>query len=52
MKLALAFSTGFILGGLLLTYNHPYNRCLDKGFTDPTDIGECIWLLQNQSALR
>jgi len=32
---------------------HPYERCtVDKGFTNPEDIGECIWLLENQPALR
>ena len=32
---------------------HPYERCtVEKGFTNPEDIGECIWLLENQESLR
>ena len=55
MKLAftIAFLAGFVLGGLMVTLTNPYNRCtVEKGFTDPSDIGECIWLLENQKALR
>lgn len=39
----------FIDGGI---YSHPYDRCISKGFVNPEDIGECIWLLENQPALR
>jgi len=32
---------------------HPYERCtVEKGFTKAEDIGECIWLLNNQESLR
>ena len=42
----------FIAGWAWAMYSHPYEQCTRKGFTDPSDIGECIWLLQNQPALR
>ena len=49
IPIAIAFIVGLILGSA----SHPYERCtVGKGFTDPVDIGECIWLLQNQSSLR
>jgi len=41
----------FITGWAVAMYWHPYERCLRKGFTNPEDIGECIWLLENQPAL-
>ena len=47
--IAIAFVVGLALGSA----SHPYERCtVGKGFTNPEDIGECIWLLQNQPALR
>jgi len=53
LTLAITFLAGFVLGGLLLAVTNPYNRCtVEKGFTNPEDIGECIWLLENQPALR
>ena len=53
LTLTITFLAGFVLGGLLVTLTHPYNRCtIEKGFTNPEDIGECIWLLENQTALR
>jgi hypothetical protein len=43
----------FIAGWAVAMYFHPYERCtVGKGYTNPEDIGECIWLLENQSALR
>jgi hypothetical protein len=43
----------FIAGWAFAIYTHPYERCtVGKGFTNPEDIGECIWLLENQPALR
>jgi len=52
--LILLFMAAAFGAGIEFAYQiHPYERCtVDKGFTDPNDIGECIWLLQNQSALR
>ena len=53
LTLTITFLTGFVLGGSLVLLTNPYNRCtIEKGFTNPEDIGECIWLLENQSALR
>jgi len=44
-----AFGLGFEFAYTI----HPYERCtVEKGFTNPEDIGECIWLLENQPALR
>lgn len=48
IPIALAFVAGLALG----SYSHPYEQCTRKGFTSPEDIGECIWLLDNQPALR
>lgn len=43
----------FVIGIALGNYVHPYERCtVGKGFTNPEDIGECIWLLDNQPGLR
>ena len=44
--------TGLGVGIALGNYAHPYEQCTRKGFTNPEDIGECIWLLDNQPALR
>ena len=48
IPIGLAFIAGLALG----SYSHPYEQCTRKGFTNPEDIGECIWLLDNQPALR
>lgn len=48
IPIGLAFIAGLALG----LYSHPYEQCTRKGFTNPGDIGECIWLLDNQPALR
>ena len=49
IPVAIAFVVGLALG----SWSHPYERCtVGKGFTNPEDIGECIWLLENQLALR
>jgi hypothetical protein len=45
-------SSAFVLGVLLGNHGHPYEQCTRKGFTNAEDIGECIWLLNNQPALR
>ena len=43
----------FGLGFEFAYQTHPYERCtVEKGFTNPENIGECIWLLENQPALR
>ena len=42
----------FIAGWAFAMYTHPYEKCVRKGFTDPVDIGECIWLLGEVPALR
>ena len=42
----------FVIGLALGSYSHPYEQCTRKGFTNPEDVGECIWLLNNQPALR
>ena len=47
-----AIAGAFVAGLALGSYSHPYEKCTRKGFTNPTDVGECIWLLQNQPALR
>lgn len=48
IPVAIAFVVGLALG----SWSHPYERCtVGKGFTNPEDIGECIWLLENQLAL-
>jgi len=46
--IAIAVVIGYQIG----LAEHPYTKCVDKGFTNPVDIGECIWLLQNQASLR
>ena len=46
--IGIAFALGIALGN----YAHPYEQCTRKGFTNAEDIGECIWLLDNQPALR
>ena len=44
IPIAIAFIVGLILGSA----SHPYERCtVGKGYIDPVDISECIWLLQN-----
>jgi hypothetical protein len=52
--LILLFMAAAFGAGIEFAYQiHPYERCtVEKGFTDPSDIGECIWLLENQKALR
>ena len=46
-------AAAFIVGLTLGSWSHPYERCtVGKGFTNPEDIGECIWLLDNQPGLR
>ena len=47
--IALVFAaSAFVVGLALGSASHPYERCtVGKGFTNPEDIGECIWLLQN-----
>lgn len=52
IPIGLAFILAFIAGLALGLYSHPYEQCTRKGFTNPEDIGECIWLLDNQPALR
>ena len=51
-KYGIPIALAFVLGLALGSYSHPYEVCTRKGFTNPEDIGECIWLLQNQPALR
>ena len=46
--IGIAFAIGIALG----SYSHPYEQCTRKGFTNPEDVGECVWLLNNQPALR
>ena len=50
----LLFMAAAFFTGMEFAYQiHPYERCtVDKGYTNPEDIGECIWLLNNQPALR
>ena len=43
--------TGLGIGLALGSYSHPYEVCERKGVT-PDDIAECVWLLENQPALR
>jgi len=45
----LLFMTAAFFTGMEFAYqNHPYERCtVDKGYTHPKDIGECIWLLND-----
>ena len=40
------------IGGITIGYYaHPYEECQRRGIT-PDDVGECVWLLKNQPALR
>ena len=49
LLMAGAFGLGFEFAYQI----HPYERCtVEKGFANPEDIGECIWLLENQESLR
>lgn len=52
IKILCAASVAFVIGLALGSYSHPYEQCTRKGFDDPVDIGECIWLLGNQPALK
>ena len=53
IKYGIPIAIAFILGLILGSAGHPYERCtVGKGFTNPEDIGECIWLLDNQPGLR
>ena len=46
-------AAAFVTGMEFAYQIHPYEKCtVDKGYTNPEDIGECIWLLENQKALR
>lgn len=47
IPIALALVAGLALG----SYSHPYEKCERKG-VGPDDIAECVWLLENQPALR
>lgn len=52
-KYGILIAAAFIVGLTLGSWSHPYERCtVGKGFTNPEDIGECIWLLDNQPGLR
>ena len=52
-KYGIPLAVVFVLGLYLGSASHPYERCtVGKGFTNPEDIGECIWLLDNQPGLR
>lgn len=51
-KYGIPIALAFIIGLTLGSYSHPYEQCTRKGFTNAEDIGECIWLLDNQPALR
>jgi len=49
----LLMAGAFGLGFEFAYQTHPYERCtVEKGFTNPGDIGECVWLLENQSIMR
>lgn len=41
---AFGYALAFYFGTLLCT--HPYDTCSEQ-YTDPTDISECIWILEN-----
>ena len=51
-KIGVGFILGAWVGAWASWVTHPYEQCTRKGFTNPEDIGECIWLLENQPALR
>ena len=52
-KYGIPIAIALIVGLTLGSWSHPYERCtVGKGFTNPEDIGECIWLLDNQPSLR
>ena len=52
-KYGIPIAIALIVGLTLGSWSHPYERCtVGKGFTNPEDIGECIWLLDNQPGLR
>jgi hypothetical protein len=31
---------------VILYYSHPYERC-ERKYDNPTDIMECVWILEN-----
>ena len=43
----IAFSIGLALG----SYSHPYEKC-KRMYVGLENIDECVWLLENQPALR
>jgi len=45
--LTIAFIGGWALG----IYLHPYEKC-ERMYVGPENIAECVWLLENQPALR
>jgi len=51
-KYGIPMAAAFVLGMAVGSFSHPYEQCTRKGFTNPEDVGECIWLLTNQPALR
>ena len=51
MWLSLWIVAAVIIGWAFGMYTHPYEVCERKGVS-PDDIAECVWLLENQPALR
>lgn len=52
LLVALVSNILFLVGGMGIGYySHPYEVCSEKHVSDE-NIGECVWLLKNQPALR
>lgn len=45
-KASVILNPFIIVGLLLLYYMHPYEQC-NRKYEDPTDIMECVWILEN-----
>lgn len=48
---AFLFGVTLIGAWALGRYTHPYEKC-ERMYVGPENISECIWLLENQTALR
>ena len=46
LTLIIIFLAGFVLGGLLIAYTHPYEQC-KRMYNTPEDIMECVWIKEN-----
>jgi hypothetical protein len=51
-KYGIPIAVAFVLGLTLGSWSHPYEQCKRKYPNIDEHIHECVWLLENQPALR